>query len=1035
VNLLRLLIVALVAFIGANLCAQTPGAAPKLAIINQHRDPAVADLLFAKLSASGGFALVERDQFARIVKELELTSFSRENNVRAGQLVSADALLFVEPEKTLLHLRLVETHRGERIADAVYPLEKLDLDAIASTTQAQLEGLARKLRTPPADRIYLALAPITTFGRNAVGAETLGTLSTLIGVRLIQNDRVIVVERDNLASVVAEKDLSPSREKLASAEIVVRGRVVTMDADRLDLEFQLQSTRDAEPAAFGVQVERTKLAEGAETVAAKIAKVLGLTAPAAGTSLAAEAQRHFLIGLTMLHAQLFEPALRSLETACLLDPPNKKSARAFVDGVVLCLEEQVGRGSGSGRTMAAEDYLFYIDRLRAALAVARQHDPTISSKIAESWRIRRFLIAKNEQLDADDRAQLAACRTELREVIERFSTNTTATDKKRQLGDWAPLFFDEPRAALAYFKSIVAAGGYPWSGLRDHVFPYIDYWDAALARKLWSEFLDEVARDPSLDAQFSAVAARCYFNEAFPNSYSGVAVRGKGREAAQQLFAWLAAQPENLEWVLAHENWYIFLRLWHALLSLPLDEQDRYFESVMLKVLAQARGSEHDAFNYLSARYIDGITNQHAPQDAPQIRRHLDQALATLAVTNPKLHREWLANLPANKWLSTLMDNAKIPEPAMPEVPGGVLLYDSARTEPAIRTFDNFNGLADGDVLWLAHTKAKAIVVTRVEMTPRTSETFEFAVEGSGQSAFERVVLARSPRYLFVADKYRVLAIPVAEKAPFLSSSAFEIIGPRFGADETAGIFEREFSDGRESFRRITAVIPAGEDLYIALDQRTHDYSNRYGAIYRWRPGARDCELICASDSLKSGPLNDCLPYSVAGGCASADGSAIYFFLAEVERQPAAFAEGQRRGAWKFTPASGQWERLREGGIGSLRRRPVFVSRTIFDLPGEGGNDRFNLETLEIARAVGDISGADARRGWVAKLAIDSQVRYQRLYRVDGKQSALLFSLSGREFEIGPLIPTDQGLIVLLSGLQTGKPTTRGLVYLLPQEK
>jgi hypothetical protein len=997
----------------------------KLAVINKLHDPAVADLLFSKLSASGGFALVERDQFARIVKELELSSLSRENNARAGQLAAADALLFVEPEKTLLHLRLVETHRGERISDAVYPLEKPDLDAIASTTKAQIDGLAKKLRTPPADRIYLALAPIAAFGRNAAGAETLGTLSTLIGVRLIQNDRVIVVERDNLASVVAEKDLSPSTEKLAGAGIVVRGRVVTMDATRLNLEFQLQSARDAEPATFSVQVERAKLAAGAEAIAAQIATALGLNAPAPGIALAAEAQRHFFSGLAMLHAHLFEPALRSLETACLLDPQNEKSARGFIEGVALCLEERVGGSSVSGRAASATDYLFYIDRLRAALAVARLHDPAIFSKIAESWRIRRFLAAKNSRLDEDDRAQIAACRTELREVLERFSTNSTTPDGKRHFGDWAPLFFDEPRAALAYFKRIVAAGGYPWSGLREHVFPHIDSWDVALAWKLWSEFLDEVARDPSPEAQFSAVAARCFYSEAFPNAYSQVAVRGKGREAAQQLFAWLAARPENLDWVLAHENWYIFLRLWHAMHSLPLEEQDRYFDSVMLKVLAQARGSEDDAFYYLKVRSA-----------APQSRKLLDAALATLATTNPKLHREWLAKLPASKALSPLLDGAKNSEAAMPEVPGGVLLYDSAGTEPATGSFDDFNALADGEVLWLAHRKSKAIVVTRLEWSRRASETFEFAVEGTGPT-FDHLVLARSSRHLFVADKYRVLAIPIAAKAPFLTASAVEIIGTKFGADETAGTHEREFGAGRESFRRITAVVPAGDELYIALDQRTHDNSNRYGAIYRWRPGARDCELVCASDSLKPGPLNDCLPYSVAGGCPAPDGKAIYFFLIEVPRQPAAFAEGQRRGAWKFTPASGQWERFRDGSLGSSRQRPMMVSPTIFDVPANRGNDRFNLQTLEIQHAGGTVSGADGGHGWEGGLEVESGVRYERLYRVEGSQRTRLLSLSSREFDIGPLIPTPQGLVVLLSGLQPGgnKPTTRGLVYLLPQEK
>ena len=87
--------------------------------------------------------------------------------------------------------------------------------------------------------------------------------------------------------------------------------------------------------------------------------------------------------------------------------------------------------------------------------------------------------------------------------------------------------------------------------------------------------------------------------------------------------------------------------------------------------------------------------------------------------------------------------------------------------------------------------------------------------------------------------------------------------------------------------------------------------------------------------------------------------------------------------------------------------------------------------------SAGDISGADARRGWEAKLEVEAGVRYQRLYRVEGDQRTQILSLKAREYNIGPLIPTGQGLAVLLPVLQPGGnvPTTRGLVYLLPQEK
>src|SRR5207244_11896417 len=118
---------------------------PRLAIINKHQDKSVADLLVGELSAGGEFALVERDQLERIITELQLSSAARQNSVRAGQILGADALLFIESDNSTLHLRLVETHRGERISEAIYTLNKPDLRAIASATKARLAIFAPTL--------------------------------------------------------------------------------------------------------------------------------------------------------------------------------------------------------------------------------------------------------------------------------------------------------------------------------------------------------------------------------------------------------------------------------------------------------------------------------------------------------------------------------------------------------------------------------------------------------------------------------------------------------------------------------------------------------------------------------------------------------------------------------------------------------------------------------------------------------------------------------------------------------------------------
>ncbi|HEV7405292.1 MAG TPA: CsgG/HfaB family protein [Chthoniobacteraceae bacterium] len=1002
-------------------CAGFAAEKPVLAIINGSTDAAAADVLLTKLSAGGEFVFVERTRLDEVVREQKLSSTSRESNVRTGQILGADALLFVESEATLLHLRLVETGRGERLFDEVFPLKPLDLAAVATAVRGRLTLLAGGLRTAPRDRLYVALGPVATFHPTPAFGETLATLSTLVGVRLAQQERILVVEREKLAAVTAEQSLTgKSAADLVPADVILRGRLVDGDANTLKLEFQVQRSSGAAPAVFALTVDRSRLAEAAAGISASLVKALGVaTGPARPEVLAAEAQRHFRNGATLLQAQLFEPALRFLETACLLEPANETYARAYLGAVATCMLERAGGSYATGGVLSAAEYMYFTDRLRSAMSVASAHPPALGMALARGRRVVAILAVKNDNLDADSRAQVAACRGELRAFFERLAT----VDKEgwRLLGNYCPLFFSEPRAAFAYLRGVVDAGHFSWPQLREHIFPRVSYWDQALAAELWNGFLDEVQRKPDPEAQFSAILARCFLQSAFPSEYAS-SPRGLGRPAAEQLFAWLAASDEHLDWVLAHEKWDINLRIWNALYSLSIEDQDRYFTAPMMKFLQRAKGSEHEAFTYLTTRYIENVTHAKAPQDEADIRRRLEEALAALAAVNPAKHADLRASLAGNKWLSTLLPPAAKAERLMPEIPGGVLLYDSADHEEDVRYFDSFAGLVEGDVLWLAHTQNRAIAVTRVQLSRRTSETCLIPVEGASVGGFEQISLARSPTHVIVADRYRVFALAVADQAPYLDAKRCEIAGPQFGADATGGELQRELGarvmKGAQ-FRQITAAVPAGAFVYIALDERNNTNSCLYGALYRWRLGSGDLEPVCASDSLKPGPLNDCLPYSIVGGCAAPAGGAAWFVLEETPNQPAKFAEGQRRGVWKLTPSSGKWERLSEERLGSSRERPRLRTGMLLDIPCYGtAHFQLDLATGQVRPAAGAAGGADPARGWSAGLEVESGVRYERLYRIDGKTKTRVLSLSSREFYMTSLLPTENGLIVLLAGLQ-----------------
>ncbi len=557
---------------------------------------------------------------------------------------------------------------------------------------------------------------------------------------------------------------------------------------------------------FSIELQRDRLGEAAATIAGKIGDSLGV-APASDPALRSEAPRQYRHGLAQLHAQLFEPALHSLENACLLDPKNETYATAYLGGVARCLLERVGGNEDSTTAILSVEYLFYTHRLRSAISIAARHPPEVSAPLAKGRRVRSFLEVRNDKFDPEAVAQAAACRGELRGFFERFAAS--GQEGFELLGDWCPLYFDDPEAALVYLRRLIDSGRYPWTHLREHIFPHVAYWNQERAVRLWNEYLDEIQRRPGLDAQFSAVAARCFLQRAFSEPHSDTE-RGRGRPAAQKLFEWLSVSRDHRQWVLQHENWYIYLRLWMALRALPIDEQDRYFDSVMLEVLAGAKGSEHEAFYYLSTR-ARLLERRKDGDDAAQIRKFLHEALDVLGASNRALLQETLANLRVGSpALEAMLDPATPPQLPLPEVPGGVLLYDSGAEAHSLTRYDSFVSLVDGDVLWLARIEAKGIAVTRVQISQRKTETYTAPVENTADSAFEQLAICRSRTHLIVADRFRVLAIPVADEAPFLDLPHCQALGPKFGADETAGELQRELMEWKDShFRRICAVVSA----------------------------------------------------------------------------------------------------------------------------------------------------------------------------------------------------------------------------------
>ncbi|HEV7405894.1 MAG TPA: CsgG/HfaB family protein [Chthoniobacteraceae bacterium] len=1034
---------------------------PTLAIVNGMSSPEAADLLLSKLSADGEFAFVERARLAEVVKEQQLSSLSRERNVRSGQLLGADALLFVEADRELLHVRLVETSRGERLFDEVFRLEPLDVTPVATAVRSRLTALSAGLRTPPGNRLYVALGPVASFRSTAAFRESLATLGTLIGVRLAQQERVLVVERENLAAVGGEQALTgKSAADLVPADAIVRARLADGDADQLSLEFQIQRPNGAAPAVFSTTVVRRRLSDAADSISAWIGRELGVRdqAVAAGST-QAEASRQHRNGAALLQARSFEPGLRYLETACLLDPANDDYAQTYLSGVLTCLQRggQLDRGPAAERTAARqkEDYLFYLDRLRSAMAVAELHPATQSVTLfkGEHGEHPFILLGAELRLDEEGRAQLAACRRELRAFLERYAT----TGDWDPLGSWCPYFQTDPREALAYMRGLEKAGHFPWRLVQTHMYGRLAHWDQALAKQLWEAYLDEVQQLPAVDAQFAARVARCFTRNCFEHEFftrtypAPPAVQAERAQASDQLMAWLAEREENVDFAADKKNAGLFSSMWKALDPLPLADQDRYFERPMMRFLQRAQwlDSYSYAFTYLSKRCVRSLEKGEAPEDGPRIRKDVDRALAALAASSPNLHRDALGRVRNDPALAKLLAPDQ-PAQAGPSLPGGVLLFDSPGEENPVRARPgssesdllwqarmrgSYEGLVEGDILWLARLREKAVVVTRVVISRHTSETYVIPAPATGVAGRLKLSLSLSPTHLVIADCYRVYAIPRAKQAPYLDVAGCQVAGPKFGKDDTGGSTQVTgigYQTGTH-FRCVTAAFPAGDSVWLGLEERTVEGNCLYGALYRWRLGAAESELVSASDSLQPGPLNDCLPYRLLGGCATPAGD-VCFVLDTVPNQA---AEGRRRGLWKYTPGPAKWEQISELAITPHEDPPRFRTPQEFDIPTWSTHWQFDLANGTVRLAKGAVGGADPERGWYHYPESAGGVSSEVVMRRDGAGQSRRFAVPRRDGELASLLPTEQGLIVLIDGreLTDGKPTQRRMAWLLPEEK
>jgi tetratricopeptide (TPR) repeat protein len=202
---------------------------PRWAIVSV--DPlgsALADLLTPKLSQWTDVELVERDAIDKVLKELDLAAgglAEAERSMQFGRLVAADALLLIERREpaggSSQRIRLIETRTGIRLLDTRV-LEK-DLEQEVTAVLQALHRGQRKLTAGTARRHYVGVLGLHSEEPGAALTGPCRALTTLLEVDLQSLPNVVVLEREQLRRLTAERDLS-------GVELQLRGSAWLIEA-------------------------------------------------------------------------------------------------------------------------------------------------------------------------------------------------------------------------------------------------------------------------------------------------------------------------------------------------------------------------------------------------------------------------------------------------------------------------------------------------------------------------------------------------------------------------------------------------------------------------------------------------------------------------------------------------------------------------------------------------------------------------------------------------------------------------------------
>jgi hypothetical protein len=325
----------------AALQAQSNSAPPRLAILAI--DPVLGDandVLTAAFSKRQGVVLLERAQIQKVYREQQLSA-ANQDLIKLGQVLGADGLAILqtvtEGTNQFLQSRLIAAKLGVVLAELRSPWPLNNLLQWSDFVADDFSPLLPKLTVLAKDALPLSILNLRSPLQNAANQELERELTVLLIHRLTHEPDVVVLERQHLSDVLAEKELAADDSPFWTSRYLLDGIIDKEGFNPLTatVSARLAPAQGGEPVSIEVSGPRTNLNALAESLVAQVLTALHRSSTAAEWKPAREADQFFDEGQWAYRWRLLPQAAAAAESAWALGRRDKAAAelriRAYCD--------------------------------------------------------------------------------------------------------------------------------------------------------------------------------------------------------------------------------------------------------------------------------------------------------------------------------------------------------------------------------------------------------------------------------------------------------------------------------------------------------------------------------------------------------------------------------------------------------------------------------------------------------------------------------------------------------------------------------